>query len=205
MLLSWFLHNLGNSANVYRAKCRLFPNLFRCEGVFAYPVYEIQAVSHWKWSCSFPSWTGCAGIHHHLLPTFNTTLWGLWPGDKYLIAPHSCIHPGCPLPVLLFGRQRRVGKTQGLKGWFLSSQSQMMGGKNWEFASLTKAASQKLITLSCVLLPCFTSAPGCDQLLCHRAAQDRELMALPAMQLCPGTSGTSSCKWTCSTTARSKQ
>lgn len=43
-------------------------------------------------------------------------------------------------------------------------------GENWDFASLTKAASQKWVAWSCILFLCFTSVPGCDQLLCHRAA-----------------------------------
>lgn len=154
-----------------RSECRLFPNLFRYEGVFAYPVYKIQAASHWKWSCSFHSWTGCAGLHHHLPPTLSTTLSGLWPGDRYLIAPHSCTHPGCPLPVLLPGRQRRIGETQGLKGWFLSSQSQMMGRKLQSLHPWLKqlpksewhrvaSSSHALWVLQGVSSSCATEQPG---------------------------------------------
>lgn len=126
MLLSQPSYSLGNSASVNRANCRLFPSLFRCEGVLVYPVCEIQAVSHWKWFYIFPSWTGCSGLHHHLLSTLNITLWDLWLGDKCLITPHSRIHPGCPFPVFLPGHQRRVGKAQGLQVLLLNSQSQMM-------------------------------------------------------------------------------
>lgn len=43
------------------------------------------------------------------------------------------ICPGCPLLVLLSGHQRsgnpHTGKVWGLQGWFLSSQSQLMGIK----------------------------------------------------------------------------
>lgn len=85
------------------------------------------------------------------------------------LLPMAVHDPAVPCQRFCLGVGRELEKPRDWKGCTWAARAGWWG-ENWEFASSAKAASQKWVTLSCILLPCFPSAPGCDQLLFHWAA-----------------------------------